>query len=189
MKTPKQYNFNKIYSLPTCFHNFSQTRNGMDFSLEARPLLLPAGFVFPLSTFTQGRTAETPRCPVPTTLPGGVLQGIHDRAASSLQLRHLAHTLTALAIIFTEGLTANKSLLGSGAKIWFPGSAGRKTAAPEHTPSTADVSASENFHLLPSTEVVKDICILCLVKMMTELIKMQLRHFQLLSLSLSQIFS
>lgn len=119
----------------------------------------------------------------------GVLQGIHDRAASSLQLPHLAHTLTALAIIFTEGLTANKSLLGSGPKIWFPGSAGRKTAAPEHTPSTSDVSASENFHLLPSTEVVKDICILCLVKMMTELIKMQLRHFQLLSLSLSQIFS
>ena len=106
----------------------------MDFALEARPLFLPAGFVFPLSTFTQGRTAETPRCPVPTNLLGGVLQGIRDRAASSLQLPHLAHTLTALAIIFTEGLTANRSLLSSGAKIWFLGSAGRKTVAPEPHP-------------------------------------------------------
>lgn len=117
-----------------CFYNFSQTYDRIGFIWNPG---LPSqlSVLGPLSPGVYSGGQQRPldvRLPLPCV---GVLQGIYDRALPKPSVprttpqthTHHTHTLTALVIVFIEGLAANRSLLNSGAKIWFPGSAGHGT--------------------------------------------------------------
>lgn len=112
-----------------CFYNFSQTYNRIGFIWKPG-LSSQLSVLGPLSLGIY--SGEDSKDPPDVQLPPlcmGVLQGIYDRALPKSSVprpppTHHTHTLTALVIVFIEGLTANGSLLSSGAKIWFPGSAG-----------------------------------------------------------------